>query len=259
MKKGLILFICGFSVILSCKKDSTTPLPPEISDVNLKKGLLVYLPFDGNLADSSGNGNLTTAVGAGGLTYDEHGYANSAFGGSGTGGRLQVTNNGSIRFDTAFTLSTDVMIKNVQNQAFVTMVNNLNGKGVSFGFGMGIPGIKNVEIGISNNLATCDTASNFVNSAFDTTQLIMQPYSWYNIVTVFNKGIIQIFVNGKLSATKTALSNTVPICSDAKLIIGGWWDGDPQSLNGTIDEVRLYGRVLNADEIAQLAKNFQQQ
>jgi hypothetical protein len=41
------------------------------------------------------------------------------------------------------------------------------------------------------------------------------------------------------------------------MIVGGWWDGDPASLNGTMDEVRLYNRVLTANEINFLARNFQ--
>src|ERR1700722_3056912 len=40
------------------------------STVNLTQGLLVYLNFSGNIMDSSGNNNLTTAVGNV-LTYDE--------------------------------------------------------------------------------------------------------------------------------------------------------------------------------------------
>ena len=40
--------------------------------VNLTKGLLLYLPFSGNIADSSGNNNPTLASGSV-LTYDAHG------------------------------------------------------------------------------------------------------------------------------------------------------------------------------------------
>ncbi|HLZ88081.1 MAG TPA: hypothetical protein VKQ52_12590, partial [Puia sp.] len=115
-----LAFVCVFSgllVLFSCTKNAN-PTPPihdtvtvikndttKLTDtlyaskpdttVNLTKGLLVYLPFSGNIADSSGNGNPTQAVGSV-LTYDAHGYANSAFGGTGNGEKVIVTNNGSI-------------------------------------------------------------------------------------------------------------------------------------------------------------------
>jgi hypothetical protein len=191
------------------------------------------------------------------LTYDEHGIANSAFGGTGSGERILVTNNGSIKFDTAFSISADVMIRNIQNQAIVTMEDNTDAEGVSFGFGMGIPGNYNVDMAVSNSSYTCSDLISASNSVIDTSQFIMQPESWYNMITIFHKGTIQIFANGKLISTKTGASTTVPICPSAKLVIAGWWDGDPESLNGKLDEFRLYNRVLNADEIAQLSNNFQ--
>jgi hypothetical protein len=46
-------------------------------------------------------------------------------------------------------------------------------------------------------------------------------------------------------------------CPAANVIIGGWWSRDPQSINGEIDEVRMYNRTLNATLIAWLARNFQ--
>src|ERR1700760_1841290 len=105
------------TLFIACTKN-TTPIPPPVHDtiyatkpdptVNLTKGLLVYLPFSGNIADSSGNGNPTSSVGSV-LTYDTHGYANNAFGATGNGERVIVSNNGSIRFDTAWTLSLDFM------------------------------------------------------------------------------------------------------------------------------------------------------
>src|SRR5579872_119602 len=77
--------------------------------VDLTKGLLLYLPFSGSIADSSGNKNPTTALNGASLTYDTHGYANQAFGANGTNQVILVTNNGSIKFDTAWSVSLDFM------------------------------------------------------------------------------------------------------------------------------------------------------
>jgi len=225
---------------------------------DLTRGLLLYLPFSGSIADSSGNNNPTTALGGASLTYDVHGYANSAFGGTGNGERIVVTNNGSIQFDTAFTFSASVLSRTTQGQTFVSMVKRASGKGVTFGLGYGIPGITRVNFTVSNSLATCDDVTSVANTVVDTSNLTLQPESWYNLVVIFHKGTLQMYANGQLISTKTGASNTVPICPDAEIIIGGWWDsGNAQSINGKMDNVRLYNRVLMPEEIAMLAQHYQ--
>jgi Concanavalin A-like lectin/glucanases superfamily len=257
MKKVLLFIVSSLIIILSCKKSSSpSPTPPK-SDINLKTGLLVYLPFDGNMADSSGNGNLTSAVGGAALTFDEHGNANSAFGGTGDGERLLITNNGSIKFDTAFSLSFDIMLRNAGRFAFVNMVDNTTATAFSFGVGTTAISPYNVDFDVSDSLATCASALSISNLAGDSSAFVPASESWYNLLTIFHKGTLQIYVNGRLISTKTEASSTVPICPNAKMIVGGWWDGDPTSINGKLDEVRLYNRVLNTDEIAELSKNFQ--
>src|ERR1700722_20020237 len=69
------------------KIDTLVVPPPPDPTVNLNKGLLLYLPFNGNINDSSGNNNPTAEVGGTALTTDAHGYDNHAFGSNGTGVR----------------------------------------------------------------------------------------------------------------------------------------------------------------------------
>ncbi|MBS1663143.1 MAG: hypothetical protein JST68_19025 [Bacteroidetes bacterium] len=118
------------------KKDTVYGTKPD-STVNLTKGLLVYLPFSGNIADSSGNNNPTQAVGGNVLTYDAHGYANSAFGADGTGTqKIYVTNNGSIQFDTAYSLSYGFMTSDTTVQGtYVSLVDPSTGAGVTLNSG----------------------------------------------------------------------------------------------------------------------------
>jgi hypothetical protein len=125
-----IKFLAAVSVTLffvSCAKNPVTPppvhdtltviktdtlvIPQKIDTPNLKNGLVLYLPFNGSFADSSGLGNIVTAVGGATLDYDMHGYAQSAFSATGAGERLVVANNGSYKVDTAFSVSLDFMIR----------------------------------------------------------------------------------------------------------------------------------------------------
>jgi hypothetical protein len=257
-------FILAFlllGLVISCTKDSTpTPPPATPAEVHLQSGLLLYLPFDGNMADSSGNANTTTAVAGATLTYDEHGYANSAFGGTGNGERIKVTNNGSIKFDTAFTISYDFMQRdNAHWQAYLSMVTAVNGYGPTFISGTNIIGSPQFDFAVNDSLAGCDNYGYGKPAQVnDSTPFIPQAESWYNAVLIYHKGTIQTFINGKLVATKSAVGPTKALlCPAAQIVVGGWWDGDPITMNGKIDEIRMYNRVLNADEIAELSKNFQ--
>ena len=269
MKIGPILVVAVVTSVLlivgvtSCSKNSN---PPPVHDTvvqkmdtpDLNNGLLVYLKFNGNFADSSGNNNPTQAVNGAVLTSDERGAANSAFGGTGNGQRVLVTNNGAIKFDTAFSLAYHVMTTSTNLQDIVTMVQNANGQGATFGQGL-FANTTDIELTVMDSSATCsDVINPGVNSKIDSTGFSIQPYVWYNVVSVYHKGTIQIYVDGNLVSQLSGAERTVPICPSAKLVIGGWWDGSNSvSLNGKLDEFRLYNRVLSAKEISWLARNYQ--
>jgi len=252
-----ILTVLTASLFSSCKKQDTPPPPINGDSINLKKGLLVYLPFSGNVADSSGNNNPTQIVGAGGaLTSDLQGNANSAFGSSGAGGRIEVTNNGSIKFDSAFTISLNFMEhSNIARQVFASMVKVESGLAPSFLLGNSIPGQTNVWFGVENSTATCSEYGNG-KTTVDTTTFTPQPEAWYNMIAIFNKGSLQVYLDGKLISRTMTSDPLAHVCPDAKFVVGGWWQNDPASVNGKLDEVRLYNRAINAAEIAKLAQGM---
>jgi hypothetical protein len=285
MKTAYFIFIGGIAtlgILNSCTKNTNPPLPihdttvviktdtltktdtlkvppPPDPTVNLKKGLLLYLPFDGNIADSSGNNNPTVAVGGNVLTADAHGYANNAFGGNG-GQRVVVTNNGSITFDTAFSLSYDVMINAPARQGMVTMTNETDGTGPSFVSSTSAPGIYNFVFYVNDVSIGCGNygLSQAQNPAeVEDTSIVPLTNTWYNVISIYHKGAVQTYINGQLSASMTSTGTAALVCPSSKVIIGGWWDGDPIPLNGKMDEVRLYNRVLTPHEIVALSQHYQ--
>jgi hypothetical protein len=239
------------------KTDTVTVPPRPDSTVNLKLGLLLYLPFDGNIADSSGNGNPTTAIGGNVLTYDAHGYANNAFGGDGSGQRIKVTNNGSIKFDTALSLSFDFMINSPARQAFMSMINTATGNGPSFLAGTSTLGIQNLAFYVNDVSLDCSAPGSSNSPSMGDTSIVPQPGSWYNVVCMYHKGVTETYVNGRLVGSAKATSTAALLCPSAQIVIGGWWDNDPITLNGKLDEVRLYNRLLTPHEIATLSQHFQ--
>jgi hypothetical protein len=256
LKFCILALILMVGIFVACTKDNTPTTP---ADVNLKKGLLVYLPFAGSFADSSGNANPVTALNGATLAADEHGYTNQSYGGNGTTGPLLVTNNGSIKYDTAFSSSMNFMVfSNSPLQNFVAMTNWTTGYGPSFGIGLFGPNTNHVCFGVIDSTTDCNYWGKADNSnTSDETPLVPSPGSWYNMVNTYYKGTLKTYVNGTLISTKTALGvGAAALCPQSKMVIGGWWSGGQELINGRLDEVRLYNRVLNADEIAELSKDF---
>jgi hypothetical protein len=280
--KFFVYPVCGLIVAafaVSCNKN-TNPAPP-IHDtttivktdtvppapdptVNLTKGLLVYLPFNGSIADSSGNKNPTYAYGNV-LTYDAHGYANSAFGGSGAGQRVIVINNGSIQFDTAYSLSFDFMTTvpgAVERQSLLTMVDTGTGNSATFNATMSIPGSSNLFFGAADVTLGCGSPLKSSNldptEVTDSSSFIPQLNTWYNIICIYHKGAGTVYINGQLSKFYQSPSGTTAnLCPNASIIVGGWWNSDPTTLNGKMDEVRMYNRVLTPHEIVALSQHYQ--
>ncbi len=251
----LAFFLCFLLSMFACKKSSSPPItPPPNSDVHLTQGLLVYLPFtNGSAADSSGNSNSTTLTG-GSINADRNGNPNSAFDGSGNGERVIVTNNGSIVFDTAFSVSLDFMLRDSRMEGLASMVNNSNALGPTFVIETNFSGPDFIfaTVDKSGDCASFDAAA----TTIDTSSFVPQASTWYNLVTIFHKGKLDIYINGSLVQSKTGGGQEALLCPGSQFIAGGWWDGGPISINGKLDNVRMYNRVLNADEIAELSKSF---
>jgi hypothetical protein len=239
------------------KTDTVTIPPAPDPTVNLTKGLLVYLPFSGNIADSSGNGNPTTAVGNV-LTYDAHGYANNAFGATGNGERVLVTNNGSIHFDTAWSLSFGFMVNDNRFEAFINMVDPTSALGFVLGAGTEPTTYKFIGAAADASFGCGSYVSTWNGpNVEDTTNLVPLPGAWYHAIVMYHKGTVQEYINGKLISSKTVSGGAPNNCPAAQIVIGGWWNSDLKNLNGKLDNIRLYNRLLTPHEISTLAGSYQ--
>jgi hypothetical protein len=242
--------------------------------VNITKGLVLYLPFNGSFADSSGYGNSVTPVNGAALDYDMHGYANSAFNATGNGERLIISNNGAYKVDTAFSVSCDFMIRSNAYfyggydfsglQVFLSIVNVTTGKGPTFDMGMTLPNLPQYfafgVVGAQGNDCS-GYGNNMAYDIGDTTNFTPQLGAWYNVVCIYNKNSLSVYVNGQLISTSTNPNTASAVfCPDANFVVGGWWNGGGsgnENIRGKLDEVRFYNRVLTPHEIAWLARNFQ--
>jgi hypothetical protein len=274
--KYLIPFACliAVSLVYSCVKSSnpsstvydtsyitkydTVLVPQKLDTPNLTEGLVLYLPFNGSFADSSGSGNTVVATGSVSLGYDLHGYAQSAFSSSGNG-RLVVSNNGAYAVDTAFSLSFDFTVTGHSSLVtFLSIVDTVNGNGPTFNCGMNAVSSPQVfNFGTNTSAGGCNNSGdNNSQNVSATTNFIPQIGSWYNAICIFTNGNLSVYINGQLQGTSTVTNPTVLFCPSSNFVIGGWWDNG-ENMIGELDEVRFYNRTLTAQQIAWLSRNFQ--
>lgn len=186
---------------------------------------------------------------------------NSAWGSNGTGAYVRVTNNGSIKCDSTFSLSFNVMVTANANyaarQAFVTFVTTSDAFSPGIATGLVIPTRTNYFFGVQDTSDHCDNTGAVLSKLADSASFTPQAGTWYNIINVYKKGTVYVYVNGQLTDAKSnPLNHSGLICPNSTINVGYWWDQDMESLNGKIDEIRLYNRVLTVDEIQALANKL---
>ncbi len=79
----------------------------------------------------------------------------------------------------------------------------------------------------------------------------IEPGKWYHIAVVFKRPVITVYVNGKKVRSVSNWNHELRVASAMGYV--GSWDKGPNTHNGLIDEIRLYGRALHENEIQKLA------
>jgi hypothetical protein len=254
---------------MGCKKecDTKTPDPVIIHDTvtvqptcttNLTKGLLAYYPFNGNFNDESGNGNNATSKNGAFLTTDFLGRTNKSAGFDGVNDYLIVPGNSKLNAD-SITVSFQVMVNNSNRRnVTVSRINYETGGSFAYGIHQSIATDSRWYYSLTPGTDDCLKQYTYDTSGTAFTNGPIQAGRWYNITATFGGGVQKVYVDGVLQSSKTRTFSNAKKCADADLLIGGWWKADIVSIDGKIDEVRLYGRVLTDCEIAKLAEAFKE-
>ena len=200
---------------------------------DLNEGLVAHYPFNGNANDESGNGNNGTVNGAT-LTNDRFGYENSAFYFDGIDdyislGDYDYPNNLPFSLSMWISIEPDDMLAQIYSKY---IDGSANGFFVS----------KN-----SNTLLRSyySSASIFYNHN------ILNTYM--HIVVIVSSTFMKMYVNGELISELTYTN--VQSTSTAINYLGCGFDyenGFHHFFKGKIDDVRIYDRILNEEEISEL-------
>jgi hypothetical protein len=224
---------------------------------DLADGLVAYYNFNnGNLHDSSGNGNdiiFNNAV----KTSDRFGKPNNAYLFNGTSSYMRVSNSVSLNPRGAITLMAIVEINDFYNG--ICHANQIFQKG-TIDQDQGVYSLR-VAFNSDNCYATLDTSQEIAfgfygdyghsASASDRTNYV-KTNSWMTLVYTFDGQQSRFYVDGQLKITVNGTAIFNPNSSD--LFIGRaessqypyWW-------NGAIDEIRIYNKALCEGAVKQLS------
>lgn len=218
------------------------------NDIDLKNGLVAFYPFSGNSGDSSGNNNHGTNFGAS-LVADRNGNANSAYSFDGISNYIQIPDAPSFNFSTTKQISVAFWVKLEATKGYAGIITKWGPLGkedddfqISFNAGA-------TKIGLNVNSST-NTA--IPNSILETTDFGLNSWAHFVMECDATGGTMKLYKNGALIASGPAQNSIVKTNTPIHI---GRSNSLPNNFftKMSIDNIRIYNRVLKASEITYLA------
>lgn len=203
---------------------------------NLTNGLVAWYPFSGNANDVSVNGNNGTVNGAT-LTADRFGNANGAYGFNGSGDVIEVADIDLVDLVSDFSISSWINTSN-SDQA---MLLSKHTKGSNY------DGSWWLAIGADKKIIFQGTRSTGGWGGVSSTSSI-SAFTWEHVVFNYQRSTQEwkIFRNGVLDNSG---SFDFAIANNSRSIIIGNEGNGTQYFNGSIDDIRIYNRVISQAEV----------
>lgn len=250
--KAVFILLLFTSLLVCCKKSNS----PTNSNVHLDQGLLAYYPFNGNANDQSVNKMNGVVQNGVSFSADVSGKANSAVTFDGTSGYIFVPDSAGVLSPAVISVSLLFNLKDITKRAaFINKVNFADATGLSYSIGIPYDNTNQFEFGAVPYGYDCSSGSYNVNDIATYNNTPIATDTWYHVVAVFSDSVQKLYVNGILNTSANRNFGKLNQCpSNKTFLIGGWWNNDIISMNGSLDELRIYNRPLNQDEITELAK-----
>lgn len=226
-------------------------LSKPLAQVDLKRGLMGYWPLNGSAFDVSGNSRNGISIGNVKAASDRFGKANSAIELDGNDSYIVVpdkdgtliTGNFSI---TAWFHTTNSNVQTIIGKVLFGQV-PINEQLQLYINWPVTPGIGSVIIPEG---APCALGHLFAESRLATGEDLCRE-RWYFMAVTLDGSMHRLYLDGKLMASRNTGFSKVTSCT-GNLQFGAWWNNDPQFFKGFMDEVRVYNRAINPDEVAAL-------
>jgi hypothetical protein len=244
MKNTFLLLLFALFLTSGCGDDDGVIIDPPMDDPepsSLGIGVLLHVPFSGNADDISSVGLSGTITGAT-ITADRNGVANEAYRFDGENDFINLGQNDALSLGSAEIYTMTAWVKpELQDDPSTMMILSKFDGGVSAGWYVGI----NAE----------DKGQVYRNVAPWATYGI-NPFprgEYVHLAAVFDGANLSIYVNGTLDASTPFRTHPQDRTTDV-LIGANHSRSTPNAFfKGTIDDVRIYNRVLTDTELTWLA------
>jgi gliding motility-associated-like protein len=219
--------------------------------VNLTNGLLGYWPLNGNADDISGNNRNGNLFGNVKPATNRLGNPNSAIELDGTGSYVVVPDNDGSLLPDKFSIcawfqTTSSDVQTVVGKILYSQI-PINEQVQLYINWPVTPGIGSVIIPKG---APCELGHQFAESRLATGRTLCGN-RWYFMVVTFEGGEHKLYLDGELKSSRLANFTEVTSCI-GNLQFGAWWNGDKQFFKGFMDDIRVYNRAINPQEVSAL-------
>ncbi|MCD4722047.1 MAG: PKD domain-containing protein [Desulfobacula sp.] len=225
----------------------------DVCEVNLNDGLVAHYPFNGNADDESGNGNDGTVNGGVSLTIDRFGNPESAYSFDGIDDYV-AANSGNINTGDSYTLSFWMNFNwqphRIWGPSFGHNKTSCDNNGYCF-----LINTNDEDYGFLEGLVQSGPKCNpEASNRFDIGYLQGQ---WVHVVALCDTDgmLIKTYINTVLKSEKSYIEH--PIMENNNLLLGQYGGiiehAERNSyFKGSLDDIRIYNRVLSQTEISTL-------
>ena len=231
--KLLAIAVTAFALV-GCAEDVAV----KPSSSTLDSGLLLNMPFNGNFQDEGPLALTSSSTSTPTLTADRHGNMFSAYDFTGASSNFIEVAHVPELSPPVYSQSVWFAINNIG----VTRQDFLIGKGVSYEIhtsGATTDDIRVISAGFPD--AYLDSATGTITAG------------WHHVVATYDGVTIQIYYDGALLIEQSGYASIVDnTLNTTNLFLGIRAGGGGLPLDGQLDDVRMYNRVLSAAEVAAL-------
>jgi len=221
--------------------------PSTANDIDLQKGLVGWWKLDGNAKDSSPYRNTGVLENAPTPTTDREGQANGAYAFNAASSQdIAIPDAAAISLTGPMTICAwfNGTVQNTGGLLRGVVIKDIGGTAAS----NPIYGLQIIDGAVR---FTTTTSANVSTSVAFTGLL---DNTWYDACGVYDGSTDRIYVNGVAGANQ---AQGAPDDSTGALRIGQQKNGFNRYFTGSIDDVRLYNRVLSVSEMQTLSSQYQ--
>ncbi|GAB4092307.1 hypothetical protein GCM10028786_12330 [Flaviaesturariibacter terrae] len=213
----------------------------------LDSSLWAWYSFDQDAHDLTGHGH-TMRLTDGAALQPSNDCAGRSLALDGKTG-VAVINDGRAFPKGEFALSFSVLAHNTSQGRVFNRADFSTAKGASLTLGFEPSFDKRLCFGVTRESNVCDAYSDLYNTNTLLSEQEVPTGEWHEIVVQTGGGVQSLYVDGKLSSERKIDQGDFSVCSEAPFYFGKWWDVDPRSFDGLLDNIRIYTRTLSEAEI----------